>query len=145
MNIAANIVAKAVSHYGEREIGATNTGPQVDTYLAYVGLAPGNPWCAAFASYTVGQTCKEMGAPSTFPRTGSSSQIYLWGRSNARLTEDPLPGDIALEKGGPTGHQHTLLVLAAGGNWVVCISGNDGNAVAVDVRAKATLDFVRPY
>jgi hypothetical protein len=74
--LRALIVAKAEYHLGEREIGFTNTGPQVDQFLGYVGLDPGYAWCMAFACYVVGNSATESGfdiSDTTLIKTASCS------------------------------------------------------------------------
>ena len=41
----------ALSQVGVRERGTSNRGPEVDRYLASVGISTGAPWCAAFTSW----------------------------------------------------------------------------------------------
>src|SRR5581483_5479908 len=42
------------------EIGSSNTGPQVNQYLAAAGVPPGNPWCASFVTWSLGQAGHKM-------------------------------------------------------------------------------------
>src|SRR6476661_4335715 len=42
------------SQIGVRE-KKVNSGPEVEKYLAYVGLKKGNPWCAAFVCWVFGE------------------------------------------------------------------------------------------
>lgn len=64
------------------EIGAleeppgSNKGPEVEKYLASVGLGPGQPWCAAFVYW-----CAAQAGPNTLPKTGSVQT--MWQRSVA--------------------------------------------------------------
>ena len=50
------------SQVGVRETGP-NTGPEIDMYLASVGLGPGYPWCGAFASW--GYQEHDLSVPET--------------------------------------------------------------------------------
>ena len=45
----AKIIAYAKAYVGTREIGYSNTGPEVSRWLTQAGCAPGNSWCMAFA------------------------------------------------------------------------------------------------
>lgn len=42
-------LAYAITQVGVREIGGANRGPNVERYLASLGIPAGNPWCMAFA------------------------------------------------------------------------------------------------
>jgi hypothetical protein len=82
------------SQIGVRE-KQMNAGPEVETYLRYVNLPKGNPWCAAFVCWTLGK------AGIVNPRTGWSPALFpaervIWenkgkGGSSAR----PAAGRIA--------------------------------------------------
>src|SRR5206468_3145594 len=48
--LGAAALRVAQSQKGVHEIGSSNTGPQVDKYLAAAGVSPGNPWCASFVT-----------------------------------------------------------------------------------------------
>lgn len=65
---------------GVREQSGRNDGKQVETYLAYVGLKKGNPWCAAFVCWSLGK------AGIRNPRSGWSPDLFparnvCWQRS----------------------------------------------------------------
>ena len=56
-----------------------NSGPAVEEYLRYVGLAKGNPWCAAFVCWVLGKAGVEN------PGTGWSPGLFpvnkvIWER-----------------------------------------------------------------
>ena len=84
------------------EIGSSNTGPQVDRYLAAAGVAPGNPWCASFVTWSLEQAGHKM------PGSGWAG-VATWVQ-NARQgsnglhfvsAADARPGDIvAYDWGG---------------------------------------------
>jgi len=57
------------SQIGIREKGA-NSGPAVEKYLSYVDLPKGNPWCAAFVCWALG----EAGVRN--PRSGWSPDLF---------------------------------------------------------------------
>jgi len=60
------------SQIGVREATGRNDGPQVEAYLAYTGIGKGNPWCAAFVCWVLGQAevenPKTAWAASLFPK-----------------------------------------------------------------------------
>src|SRR5258708_19315741 len=94
--LGQNIARKALSHVGEHEERmGSNSGPEVDAYLAYVGLPPGQPWCAAFACTMVYRTLVEMGIYTDYhPKTGSTHELLAWGQANGTVVSTPEPGDI---------------------------------------------------
>ena len=58
----------AVTYVGAGEAGGKNTGPEIDRFLASVGLGPGYAWCAAFVSYSL-----QASRPTPdFPQTRSA-------------------------------------------------------------------------
>lgn len=70
---------------GVREASGRNDGPRVEEYLRYTHLKPGNPWCAAFVCWCLGQA----GVPN--PRTGYCPNLFpkdkvIWSRSSASLS-----------------------------------------------------------
>lgn len=76
-----------VSQLGVREATNRNDGPQVGAYLRYVGLKTGNPWCAAFASWCLGQ------AGIANPRSGYCPDFFtprrvIWVRKSLKLKAD---------------------------------------------------------
>jgi len=68
------------SQIGIREKG-TNSGPEVEKYLRYVNLSKGNPWCAAFVCWVLGEAGvsnpKSGWSPDLFP---ASKTIYESGK-----------------------------------------------------------------
>jgi len=136
-------VAIAVSQLGVRESGGNNRGPQVEQYLASVGLDPGFSWCAAFVFWCFRQASQQLGLVNPCPRTAGA--VRLW-----TLTEPicrdlvPAPGSIyVLDHGGGKGHAGIIESIDDEGT-IAEISGNtnaagsrEGNAVARHVGAPA--------
>lgn len=86
---------------GVREQSGKNDGARVEAYLAYVGLKKGNPWCAAFVCWSLGQ------AGIRNPRSGWSPDLFpakkiCWQRSASagmkagvgRQAAGPRKGDV---------------------------------------------------
>ena len=119
------IVAKAQSHLGEREIGFTNTGPEVNQFLAYVNVAPGASWCMAFACFCVGRTLEGMGLcleDSGLVKTGYCPTQADHAREEGALVTGAdaagvvRPGDLMLEwEASLSGYHHTGVVTDAPG------------------------------
>jgi hypothetical protein len=151
LQIGANIVAKANSHLGEHEIpDGSNAGPQVNTFLSYVGLDPGAPWCAAFACYVVGMTLAEMNLNLDHPQTGSSGAISSWGRVHGCVVgeDDIQPGDLGelIDPDSSTGFEHTVIAShKLDDNTWATIEGNYSNQVMAHVRDVGDCVWVRPY
>lgn len=129
----------------------SNTGPEVDGYLAEVGLPPGNPWCMAAAYHFQKHAALHAGVPVPIPATGLCAALYAWAVKSGKLTKTPRPADIGLRKGGPRGHDHAVTVTArVPGNLVTAIAGNtsldgesrEGYIVARHTYAMEDLDFV---
>ncbi|PWG81931.1 CHAP domain-containing protein, partial [Pararcticibacter amylolyticus] len=123
---------------GVREATGRNDGTRVELFLHYTHLKPGNPWCAAFVCWCLGQA----GIPN--PRTGYCPNLFpknkvIWTRStgiggassrNSQLTtrnppRTPLPGDIFgiyfPEKGRIA---HVGFVDQWDGKWLITVEGN---------------------
>ena len=70
--IALRAIADAERNVGIAEQGGQNRGKAVETYLASVGLPPGNPWCAAFVYYRLAAAAAhlDVALPVWLPRSG---------------------------------------------------------------------------
>jgi hypothetical protein len=146
------VVAFVTSAEGVQEhpIGS-NAGPEVNQYLAAVGLGPGYAWCCAFAVWAQHHAAMHAGIPTPVPATGLCSTLFAWAKQHGKLVAAPHPGDIGLRKGGPRGHDHAVTVTArVPGNLVEAIAGNsstsadtrEGWIVAKHTYAMEELDFV---
>lgn len=124
----------------EKPLGS-NAGPEVNQYLASVGLPPGCFWCAAFVYFCVDAAAKKLGRANPVPKTGSCSALYKWGKQNGRLVARPEPGDIFLCIGGDTGHYHTGFVAGPIQNerfpTVEGNSNDDGSSNGVEVAHRS--------
>lgn len=91
-NTRAGVRHTYTSQIGIRELTGNNDGKQVEVYLKYVGLPRGNPWCAAFVCWALGQNNvpnpKSGYCPSLFAR-----QDQVWKRTS-KTNSGPLPGDV---------------------------------------------------
>mgnify|MGYP000379049915 CR=1 FL=1 len=116
-----SVMAVAASQIGTQEATGHNDGPVVK-YLTSVGLAKGDPYCAAFV-YWCGR--EALGAGNPFPRSGWSPDMVNrpdWLRGKGRLPE---PGDtfgIYFASKGRVAH--TGLVAAVGRNSLTTIEAN---------------------
>lgn len=146
MDLGHNIAAKALSHVGEAEqpLGS-NAGPFVNECLAYVGLPPGNPWCAAFACKEVGDSIAEMGISADAPCSGSSGALVAWAKEHGTIVDCPQAGDLGEVIGdSPTGYVHTV-VCYTNADEIETIEGNEGDKVAKRTRTLDECTWLRPY
>jgi len=84
---------------GVREQSGKNDGERVETYLAYVGLKKGNPWCAAFVCWSLGQ------ARIRNPRSGWSPDLFpekkvCWQRSMSLQVKPVVGGEARRPRKG---------------------------------------------
>lgn len=120
----------------------SNKGPEVNQYLASVGLPPGQFWCAAFVYFCFDKAAQKLGRKNPLVKTGGS--LDHWNRTNAKKIKaaDALnnpalikPGHIfIIDHGG--GHGHTGIVQKVEGGFIHTIEGNsniDGSANGIGV------------
>lgn len=89
------IVAETKSQLGAAET-STNAGPQVNQYLASVGLNPGYAWCAAFVYWVFQQV---LNNDNPLPKTGTVLTMYQYGKQQGWThspTEGARIGDLAV-------------------------------------------------
>lgn len=109
------------SQIGIREHG-NNSGPQVEKYLTYTGLAKGNPWCAAFVCWVYGQ------AGVSNPKTGWSPNLFppktiIWDRGKQQ--KPPTRADIFAIYFADKGRiAHTGFIDSWDGTWLITVEGN---------------------
>lgn len=135
MILSATALDIARQCIGIREEGPPNSGPEVDAYLASVGLAPGYPWCAAWLHWVFRRAAKTCGLVNPFPRTASSLKVWTFAEPVCR-DSNPAAGYVyVLKHSETTGHVGIVERIDADG--ITEISGNtneagsrEGNAVA---------------
>lgn len=154
-------LAEAVLRVAAGELGVreeppgSNSGPRVNQYLASLGLAPGNSWCAAFLYWCFGEAAKGLGLANPLPGVGYV--LDLWGKARtdgrvipaAEAAKDPrlvTPGMVfCMDCGQKRGHAGLVADLADG--RLVTIEGNTSKGVArLTCRAIAdiNLGFITP-
>jgi hypothetical protein len=132
----SRIVAIAESQVGQAEQPpGSNEGPAIAEYRsATAGAAPGEPWCAYFASWAARQAGVPLGANGE--GLGSVSQIWSWAQSSGRAIVNgpgvtPQPGDLIV-----FGSEHVGIVKGVLPNGQVqTIEGNYSNKVSENVRS----------
>ena len=118
MTTPLRALAVAISQLGVQEDPkGSNSGPQVNKYLASVGLGPGYSWCMAFVYWCF----REANAASQLVTTGGV--LRQWNeRPKLRVTV-PAPGDIFIMDYGK-GLGHTGIVEKVVGDKIHTIEGN---------------------
>ena len=132
---AGGPLAVVKGQLGVHETG-TNTGPQVNRFLASANVGPGNPWCAAFVTWSVEHSGHDMpgtgwAAVSNWVHAAEAGQhgLHVVDAASAR------PGDIvAYDWGHGTdfandGHIGFLESTVNHHGDFTTVEGNSGDAV----------------
>jgi hypothetical protein len=148
-NETSSPLLAAVLDFAATQIGVmesprgSNRGPQVDKYVASVGLNPAGQfaWCVAFVYFCFEQAAKKLGRSNPMIKTGGV--LDHWNRAgtqgvpritNARAINNPSlvkPGQIfAISLGGGLGHAG--LVERVAGGKLVTIEGNTNDGGSRD-------------
>lgn len=145
---------KAISQIGIREkpVGS-NCGPEVESYLASVGLGGGYFWCMAFVHYCFKEAAKEMGVSNPFPKTAAC--VDAWNKASSfriskqKAAENPglvVPGSVFILDYG-NGHGHTGIVRKCAGGSLQTVEGNtnsDGSSNGIGVFELARRNVMNP-
>lgn len=134
-----------LSQVGVVERTGNNDGLDVEKYLSYVGLPAGNPWCAAFVAWNLG----EAGIDN--PRSGWSPSYFTAGSTvyarGSAVNHVPRMGDVFGIYFSSLGRiAHVGFVHSWSGSWAVTVEGNtnddgsrEGNKVAIKRRPIKTI------
>lgn len=121
-----NAIRIALSQEGVREVNGSNSGPEVDQYLASVHADPGNPWCSAFASWCIINAAEALGIK---PEMKFSASTYgLWTKNPNLQMATPTDNCIFLinhglsKQGNRIGH--VGLVVSVDGEVLKTCEGN---------------------
>lgn len=129
------IIERAQEYIGlEEEPPGSNDDPLrlIHTWLNRCNAAPGDPWCAAFASH-----CLSAGTAQLVRQAGAQALGRLFPP-----TDEPRPADIFWFPKG-RGHGHVGLVLGVGPFEIMTLEGNCSNAVRCVRRDASGLRFSR--
>lgn len=134
-NLVSAVLAIAHSQIGvEEHPRYSNRGPEVDAYLAAVGLTygpgqAGDPWCGALVNWCITHGISQT--KISFDWLGESSRscqcILNWARDNKIAYDTPQVGDIMLVIGDNGNAEHTGLVTGASDGHFGTIEGNTNN------------------
>ncbi len=126
MRTRAEIVERARVHVGHSET-SENDSILIRAWLRLCGVASPAPWCAAFASWCLGDR--------------AMAGALKLGRSFP-ATLNPQPGDLMyFATGGGKGH--IGIVVAVSEDEVLCIEGNRHNRIALVRRLRSEVLFSR--
>lgn len=140
------------SQIGQRELTGKNDGVAVESYLKYVGLAKGNPWCAAYVCWSLGK------AGVVNPRAGGC--VYLMERgeiiykSTTKFQKrPPIYGDVFfIYFAAKKRVAHTGFIDKWGDKMVKTVEGNtneagsrEGDGVYAKVRIRSQIYAVANY
>lgn len=99
----------AESYLHVREIG-NNSSPEIDQWLKYVGLNPGNPYCAAFVSFCIAEAgAREPPVKSGLARHFIRSNSIPASKVLIGIEQIP-PGSIVVWRRGNTIFGHVGIV-----------------------------------
>ncbi len=132
--LATEVLNVARAEIGVREQPeGSNTGPEVNQFLASVGAAPGNAWCAAFVYWCLSKAAANVGERNPGIRTAGA--LDLWNQAGAKgvkrvacaeAADRPAlvePGMVfVISTGG--GHGHVGFVESVEGVVLTTIEGN---------------------
>ncbi len=111
-DLARKTVEIAHKDIGQRETDGNNNSPRIRQYLATVGLAPPNPYCASAVSTWVKEAAAELGIKPTFLRSGSALGLFH-NNPTLRFTE-LTPSDIpciGINEHADHIHGHAFLIV----------------------------------
>ncbi|HEX4465996.1 MAG TPA: CHAP domain-containing protein [Solirubrobacteraceae bacterium] len=132
----SRLLAAAETQIGQSEQPpGSNESPAIAGYRgAVAGSAPGEPWCADFASWAARQAGEPIGANGE--GLGSVSAIWSWAQSSGRAVPNgpgvtPQPGDLIV-----FGSEHVGVVrgVTASGQ-IETVEGNFQNKVSLNIRS----------
>lgn len=128
------VYACDVLHVQEVPRGS-NSGPDVDRYLASAGAAPGDPWCGAFGTSNL----LDSGAKrSDLPQLAASVHAWLdWAIAKGNHSQTPERSMFGLIiESATSGHLVQITAVDSVGKTVATVEGNsndDGSSEGYEV------------
>ena len=149
-NVHAAVLHYAALHLAQHpvEVGGPNRGPWVRLYMKG---QEGQPWCAGFVTFVLGQAAQALGEPMPIAGSVSCDQLAAQGRQAGLLVaqDGARPGAIFLVRKTGTDWVHTGFVVEKKPDFFRTIEGNtnddgvrEGYEVASLTRTYASKDFV---
>jgi hypothetical protein len=138
----------AVGQVGVREVGGNNRGPEVERYLATVGLGPGHPWCAAFVVWCFREATIGAGGGLLLPLPRIGKCARLWSKSPGLWKSDlPSVGAVYIHLANPDDPDsdgHCGIVTGFTDHSLLAVEGNTnaagsrlGDRVRINTRARS--------
>ena len=155
-SVGQNVLREQVEKTYISQVGVTeqgyNSGDSIDMYLASVDLKPGNPWCAAFVSWTYQKngviSPKSGWSPSWF-----ADKYVIWKKEGGLKNQTPRPGDVfGIYFKEKKRIAHVGFIHRFGEQITITVEGNtnaagsrDGDGVYVKRRPTRQLFYVARY
>ena len=109
-SLGAQLVITAKHEIGNGEVaGGNNRGPDIDRYRA--GKGGSGSWCAAFVSWCLEQSCKELQRPMPVTRSHGAKQLWRRAAKAGAAVKRPQAGDLVAWHRGPVGGWQVLANL----------------------------------
>jgi hypothetical protein len=129
----------AISKLGVHEDPpGSNSGLEINKYLANVGLPPNNCWCMAFVFTCFAEAANTLGVPNPLFKTGSC--MVQKNMRKANIVTVPQPGDIFIldlgEGKGHTGLVKDVNIASGRFNTVEGNSNTNGSRDGEEVCSK---------
>jgi len=131
----------AYAEFGTREIPGSKHNPKIVEYLMstdlaqkYSSLPDETDWCAGFVNWCI----KKAGVPVT-----NSAVVNPW-RNWGKASNPPKRGAVTTFL-WDDGWAHVSLYLGDVGNYVICLGGNQSDAVWISVYHKKYVTSYRVY
>jgi len=132
---------RAYDEFGTREVPGSKHNPRIVEYLMSTDLAEKYPslpdetdWCAGFVNWCIEQS----GIPSA-----NSALVHPW-HSWGKASHPPQRGAVTTFL-WDDGWAHVSLYLGEVGNYVICLGGNQSDAVWISVYHKKYVTSHRVY
>ncbi|HET9319482.1 MAG TPA: TIGR02594 family protein [Bryobacteraceae bacterium] len=108
-----------------------HSNPRIDEYLSTVGMGDDDtPWCSAFVNWSMMQA----GIPGT-GKANARSWLH-WGTA---IVDCRLGAVAVLSRGNNNWQGHVTFYVGDNGANLLCLGGNQGNAVCVRPYARTRL------
>lgn len=122
-------VARSQIGVMENPVGS-NSGPEINRYLASVDCPPGSFWCAAFIYWCINEASQNLSVPNPASKTGGC--LKHWNSTKGeRITSAEAKANPSLIKPGQifildhgSGRGHTGIIEKVEGGFLHTIEGN---------------------
>ena len=150
LQLAAIRIAR--SYLGKQEPGPlANRGPEVDLWLAFVGIRPepgeaGKPWCAAFVSACIYQAASGLGVQCEFRKSAGALRL-LDVNAELRVAEPDAGCLVVWDHGSGKGHVGIITGITRVGAEIASmdvISGNTNEEGSRDADSVVERGFPFP-